>query len=268
MGPGDAPGVSRHFLQSPWGTIHYAEAGNGHAVLLLHQTPRSCDEYRDVIPMLAREFRAIAIDTLGFGDSTTARKGMAIAEYAEAVLFCASALKVGRFAVVGHHTGGIIAVEIAASAPRRVDRLVLSSTSLVDSARRKQKAAEAPFYLEPRADGSHLSEYWRLSAAEYPRDRPDLLTRLMIDTLRAGENTDRIGLAIARYEMETRLPLIECPVLLIGACRDRYAYAQLHGLKRALPGSQVVEIEDGMIPLPDQLPREFATIVSAFLRAS
>ena len=39
-------------------------------MLLLHQTPRSWDEYRDVIPILARRRRVIAMDTIGFGDST------------------------------------------------------------------------------------------------------------------------------------------------------------------------------------------------------
>jgi pimeloyl-ACP methyl ester carboxylesterase len=39
-------------------------------VLLLHQTPRSWDEFRDVLPLLGRSRRAIAIDLVGFGDSS------------------------------------------------------------------------------------------------------------------------------------------------------------------------------------------------------
>ena len=42
------PIVERSFLATPSGRIHLASAGDGPPVLLLHQTPRSWDEYRDV----------------------------------------------------------------------------------------------------------------------------------------------------------------------------------------------------------------------------
>ena len=61
--------VTRSFVTVPAGTIHVAQAGSGKPVLLLHQTPRSWDEYRDVVPLLGESFHAIAMDTIGFGDS-------------------------------------------------------------------------------------------------------------------------------------------------------------------------------------------------------
>ncbi len=39
--------IKRGFADTPKSQIHYAEAGIGKPVLLLHQTPRSWDEYRD-----------------------------------------------------------------------------------------------------------------------------------------------------------------------------------------------------------------------------
>lgn len=62
--------VRRAFAELAHCTIHYASAGAGRAVLLLHQTPRSWEEYRDVLPLLGRRYRAIAMDTIGFGDSS------------------------------------------------------------------------------------------------------------------------------------------------------------------------------------------------------
>jgi pimeloyl-ACP methyl ester carboxylesterase len=54
--------VHRGFLDTSDGQIHYVTAGVGRPVLLLHQTPRSWDEYRDVIPILAKERRVIAME--------------------------------------------------------------------------------------------------------------------------------------------------------------------------------------------------------------
>jgi len=61
--------IHRAYADTSDGQIHYAEAGQGKPVLLLHQTPRSWDEYRDVLPILSMKYRAIAMDTVGFGDS-------------------------------------------------------------------------------------------------------------------------------------------------------------------------------------------------------
>ena len=61
--------ITHRFVEVPAGTIHCASAGAGRPVLLLHQTPRSWDEYRDVLPLLGRRVQAIALDTIGFGDS-------------------------------------------------------------------------------------------------------------------------------------------------------------------------------------------------------
>jgi pimeloyl-ACP methyl ester carboxylesterase len=64
------PAIERRFVDVPAGTIHCASCGDGRVVLLLHQTPRSWDEFRDVLPLLGRSFRAIAMDTIGCGDSS------------------------------------------------------------------------------------------------------------------------------------------------------------------------------------------------------
>jgi len=98
--------VQRTFIDAPDGTVHCAIAGAGRPVVLLHQTPRSWDEYRDVIPILAQRFRAIAIDTIGFGDSSRASKSEAsIENWARTVIDVLDALHIRRASFVGHHTG-------------------------------------------------------------------------------------------------------------------------------------------------------------------
>lgn len=61
--------MRRNFADTRFGQLHYVEEGEGHPVLLLHQTPRSWDEYREVIPLLSATCRVIAPDTLRFGCS-------------------------------------------------------------------------------------------------------------------------------------------------------------------------------------------------------
>jgi pimeloyl-ACP methyl ester carboxylesterase len=252
----------------PAGTIHCAIAGTGRPVLLLHQTPRSWDEYRDVLPLLGRHFQAIAMDTIGFGDSSKPPLGRdSIEHWAEVAMSLADALGIGRLSVVGHHTGAVVATEIAAAYPDRIEAAVLSASALVDADFRARHAKPSRVdNVVHRPDGSHLTELWRIRQPWYPDGDIDLLERFVVDALKAGPRAVEGHAVVARYVMETRLPLIRCPVLVIAPTADPHAFPAARPLAERIANSRYVEIEGGMVPLPDQMPERFAELVTEFLQ--
>lgn len=259
--------IERRFVQVPDGTVHCALGGVGEPVLLLHQTPRSWDEYRDVLPLMARRRRAIAMDTMGFGDSSRLPAGEdSVERWAQVAVSLLDALEIEQAAVVGHHTGAYVAAEMAVAHPERVRAVVLSSLDLATREERfAQLVGRAPVdEVDRDADGSHLLELWRLRAPFYPSET-GLLERYLVDCLKAGDLAAEGHRVVARYPSEERVLLIACPVLLIGATADPYAYSSLPRLQAAIPHAAVAMIEGGMIPLPDQLPDRFAAAVEGFL---
>ena len=56
-------------------------------------------------------------------------------------------------------------------------------------------------------------------------------------------------------------------MLHIAPTADPHAYPQARPLADAIAGSRYVEIEGGMVPLPDQMPARFAQVVMEFLDA-
>ena len=262
------PRVTRHFVEVPQGTVHYASAGEGETVMLLHQTPRSWDEFRDVLPLLGRRRRAVAMDTAGFGDSSPLPAGSdSIEAWAGVVLAVLDALSVERADLVGHHTGAAVAVELAVSAPERVRSLVLSSSPFADAEVRAAHLTGRAVVddVDRLPDGSHLLDLWRTRAAFYPDGDIDLLERFTVDALKAGTLAADGHRIVARYDVPAAVPGIRCPVLLIGATADPYGYPAFARLRAALPDAHVEEIEGGMVPLPDQLPEQFAAAVERFL---
>lgn len=259
--------IDHRFVRIPEGTIHCAIAGTGRPVVLLHQTPRSWDEYRDVLPLLGERFQAIAIDTLGYGDSSRPPLGSdSIEQWAGAAMHALDALGIERFAVVGHHTGAVIATEIAAAWPDRVEAAVLSASALVDAAFRARHAKPSRIdNVTRQVDGSHLTALWRIRQPWYPEGDTDLLERFVVDAIKAGPRAAEGHAVVARYVMETRLALIRCPVLVIAPTADPHAYPQARPLADAIAGSRYVEIAGGMVPLPDQMPQAFAAAVTDFL---
>jgi pimeloyl-ACP methyl ester carboxylesterase len=119
--------------------------------------------------------------------------------------------------------------------------------------------------VEPRPDGSHVLELWRIRAAFYPEGDVDLLERFLVDALKAGVLAAEGHRVVARYDIQAGAERVACPVLLIGATADPYAYPALPRLQAALPHAETTEIDGGMVPLPDQLPRQFADAVARFL---
>ncbi len=261
--------IRRGFAETPDGQIHFAVAGEGKPVLLLHQTPRSWDEYREVLPIMGQKYRAIAMDTIGFGDSYRLEAEGSIEAYGRGVIAFLDAMSIDRVSIVGHHTGGVIAVEVAASYPERVSKLVLSSTPYVDAADRERRKGQPPIdQVEPKEDGSHLTELWQKRMNFYPKTRPDLLARFVIDALKVGERVEEGHHAVSRYTMEKKVAFIQAPTLILAGTDDPFSFPRMEPLSKAIKGSRTAIIRGGMVPMVDQMPEAFAKVVMDFLDIS
>lgn len=255
----------RRYVDVPFGQVHVAEAGDGPPVVLLHQTPRSWDEFAEVLPLLgARGRRAIAVDLPGMGASDPHPEGATIEAYATGVIAALDGLDITTFDLVGHHTGGVVAVEVAATVPGRVRTLVLSSTPYVDAAaRQRRRGRPAIDAVEPTEGGHHLTELWQRRQGFYPPGRPELLTRFVTDALRVVD-PEAGHQAVGSYEMERRLPLVTARPVIVVHADDPHASPDAEPLAAALGGCQQVVIEGGMVPL-EHTATEFARVVGAIL---
>ncbi|MBW8485877.1 alpha/beta fold hydrolase [Actinomadura parmotrematis] len=259
------PATTFGYAATPRGRVHYAEHGAGPPVVLLHQSPRSWDEFREVLPILGARHRAIAPDLIGFGASARGAEH-SIASYAAGVLDLLDALGLETVDLAGHHTGGVVALEVAAAAPARVRRLVLSSTPYLDAAARaRRKDRPAVDEVAEKPDGSHLTELWNRRTAFYPPDRPDLLTRFVRDALAVWPDVEAGHRAVSAYRMEERIGLVGCATLCVGASADPFAFPDLEPLAAHLADAATAVIEGGMVPLEYQAG-PFAHLVLDFLR--
>src|SRR5579872_816646 len=234
---------------------------------MLHQTPRSSDEFLDVIPMFARHFRVIAMDTIGYGDSyRPLPPSTRIEDFGKAAVELLDVPGIKKAHVVGHHTGAIIAIEIAAKYPERVDRLVLSAAPYTDEERRKEIVTRPSVdRVDSKPDGSHLTEMWQIRMAFYPKNRPDLLTRFVTDALKAKENIELGHHIVAEYPVPENLSKIQAPTLAICGTEDPYCYPDLEKIGGGIKDCEVKGVQGGMVPMVEQMPEEFSKIVIEFL---
>ena len=92
-------------------------------LVLLHGQPGLGDEWRQVIARLPEQIRAVAPDRPGYGLSRLAGGGLDV--NTATVLAELNARGIDRCVLVGHSYGGGVALNVAASAPDRVEALIL-----------------------------------------------------------------------------------------------------------------------------------------------
>jgi len=257
----------RALFASPLGQAHYIDAGpdGGAPVVLLHQTPRSTDEFAEVLPLLAARRRVIALDMPGYGCSDRVMGQPSVEDYAGVVRALLDDLGVASADLVGHHTGAVVAIECAAAWPDRVRRLVLSGPIYLDEPTRLALAAQFQQWV-PDPEGRHLVEKWNRMGA-WTSDR-GLQQRLVVDVFRAGERSEQGHFAAAAYRMEERLPLVTCPTLFLYGERDVFAAPEENRrrMRSALPRARERELDGGVF-LPNEAPEAFAAAALEFLES-
>ena len=258
--------IVRRYIDGPSGQIHVAEAGRGLSVLLLHQTPRSWDEFREVMAALQDRLHLLAIDLPGMGASEQHPDGPSIENYASAAAAAIEQSGLGPMAVCGHHTGGVVAVELAASRPHLVERLILSSTPWIDADERARRALKQPIdTVEPRTDGSHLLELWNQRAPFYDGSI-DHLDRFVRDALRADDPAAG-HLAVGRYRMEDAAERVRCGVTLVEHRADPFASPHAPMLRHRFNASRVEVIKDGKVPLEATAAAFASALLAAVLES-
>src|SRR3989440_1603739 len=109
-------------------TLHYAEAGEGPLVVLLHGFPEFWFGWRlQIAPLAAAGYRVVAPDTRGYNLSSKPEgfEAYAVDLLAADIRGLIGALGSEPALVVGHDWGGSIAWTVAMNHPEVVDRLAI-----------------------------------------------------------------------------------------------------------------------------------------------
>ena len=260
---------------SSGGLIAYVDVGEGEPVVLLHGFPLSSFTWRDVVPALARRFRVIAPDLLGHGSSDKpANARLDIAAQATYVRELLTELGVGRYAVVGHASGGGIA-QLLALDDADVGALVLLDSIAFDAwpvASTRELQAIDPDRFPPDLVEAGLRTALLTGVAD-PASVDDALLDGYLEPwlrpggsaafVRAAQSTDGLGLT----GHEDAFAAWELPVLLLWGEEDPFLPTELaERLNDAMPSSTL-----GLLPgvghyIVDEATETVTTTISEWLR--
>lgn len=117
--------ISHSFTEAAGIRFHYAECGKGPTVVLIAGFPQSCYAWRRVIPLLATQYKVIAIDLPGQGDSDKPSGGYDTKTTAERVHALLDKLGETSYVFIGHDIGSWVGYPFAHAYKRSLRGLVL-----------------------------------------------------------------------------------------------------------------------------------------------
>ena len=260
--------MKRAYADIPEGQIHYRFEGHGKTILLLHMAVASSDEYSRVMHFLSPQYRAVAMDFLGAGDSDPSPYQYQVIDHARSVVNFMDAVGIKKATLVGQFNGAMIAGEVAINWPERVDKLVLAGTGFWEEteaiALNEPKNFTTRVEIQP--DGSHLLEWWR-RACLWGNYSLEILEERVLEYIKAGSRGEEAHWAGAAYNLKPRLSLIPCPTLVLDAPGYPFHYLAKE-VKNLIPECRLTVIENGPMYLDRAMPKDFAEAIISFLGSS
>ena len=224
-----------------------------------------------LIEGLATDREVIAPDYLGNGDSAKPRRKVDIALLARDALQLADRLGLEQFDLWGTHTGALVALELALSAPDRVGRLVLEAPPLLPADFSQDILANYLPALVPDKWGLHVQQAWNMRRdmflfwpwyrqqrdAVRPLGLPDdaTLHDWTVGLLKSGQTYDLSYRAAFEYDTAARLPRLTRPAPDLRRAR-RHAGGRARSCTQIAPGQVSVLSTPATVWYPNQYSTE------------
>tara|TARA_B100000315_G_scaffold132679_2_gene122208 strand:+ start:3035 stop:3916 length:882 start_codon:yes stop_codon:yes gene_type:complete len=270
--------------------LHYRDwGGSGQTVVLLHGLASTCHIWDLVAPILSHDFRVIALDQRGHGESDKPDEGYDFASVSEDLHQFIAQVGVERPIIAGHSWGGDVAIEYAVAHPQSAAGLCLVDGGGMDfssnpdwdreTARREMAP---PIFSGVTVDQfvGRVRERWSALVADGQGREGIVLANFFVQedrTIKARlslENHLRIIDSVWDHHPRELYPRISCPVLLMPArqiqdgaptprqTRRAESIARAEALLRV---SKTVWLEDSIHDVPVQRPELVASTIADHL---
>lgn len=247
-------------------TLNYITRGVGQTIVLMHPIGVRAEFWSPVIAELEHQYRLIAIDARGHGDSDVSAP-FAIADLSRDAIELVRAVGQGPAVFAGCSMGGMAAQGAAILAPELVRGIVVANTT---NARDDNVRAMIELRAVQAEKGMSVvlpSTLARWFNAQCQLNRPDLVLKAR-DWLLANDPTVHAWAwrAIRDLDFAERLRQSDVPVLCIAGTEDQSAAATaVQNMSNGLKHSTYREIAGAGHLAPLEEPQEFAALLSEFI---
>ena len=265
-----------NFFYRDWG-------GSGQPVVLLHGLASTCHIWDQVAPLLAEDYRVIAMDQRGHGESAKPDYGYDFASVGKDLEGLLEGKDLRNPIIVGHSWGGDVALEFAVSNPEMPGGLCFIDGGMIDASSRHASLQQAREQMAPPDfTGVNLQEFLEMirreatgmaavaGGEEVILANFEILAGGAFRAKLSRENHLRIVDALWDHHPAALYPAVKCPVLIMPARQQGHQDALERESRRSrsvdtaadlLPVSKTLWLEDSIHDVPVQRPQLVASLI-------
>jgi 3-oxoadipate enol-lactonase len=254
--------------------VSYSDKGKkgAPAVIFIHGFPFNGSMWNMQTEALEDNYRIIAYDIRGHGDSEAGNEDFSIELFVKDLLALMDALKLKKTVVCGLSMGGYIALNAIENYPDRFDALILSDTNCIaDTSEVKEKRMKAIENISKNGVDKYADESIKnfFAAESFTTRKKEIAAiREMIVKTSKQKLTNTLHALSVRKETCSKLPAIKIPVLIMVGEEDKItppAAAQL--MHENIKGSVLQIIENAGHLSNMENPGEFNAQLTKFIES-
>lgn len=240
--------------------ISYLDEGTGDPVVFIHGAPTYSYLWRNIVPHVADNHRAIAIDLVGYGNSgSPASAGFRYPEHEVWFTRFVEALELKNITLVVHDVGSIIGFSYAANQPDNVKAIVHLESVYFPLPNADLLPPQAAFIMTDEGQRAIMEDNWFIETM-----MPDMMQRTRCPAEKAAYETPWADTARRRalQIVPTDLPIAGTPADNQAAFEAFGGYLSMSDTpKLLLYGEPGVLVQDVIAP---GFPASVRTIVSGY----
>ena len=222
-------------------SLHFVEKGRGKPLILLHGNGEDGSYFEHQIDCFSADYRVIALDTRGHGQSPRGKKPFTIVQFAEDLHDFMDENGIDQAVLLGFSDGGNIALTFALKYPDRVVRMIVDGANLFPS-------GVKPLYQWPIEIGYRIAKHFAKKSEK------------------AKQNAEMLGLMVNEPHIDpVELARLTMPVLVVAGTKDMIKDKHTRLIYKSLPNARLSIIEGDHF-VANKNAAAFNKEVSEFLR--
>ncbi len=223
--------------------INYEEKGEGELIVLLHGWGSNIKLFANLIDLLSKKYKVVAMDMPGFGESQEPPSAWCVDDYADFVIEFLKAYNTDKVMLLGHSFGGRVIIKLNS---RENPPFEITKVILVDSAG----------ILPPKSNKKSFRTRWYkfcrtiLSTGIMQKIAPVALEKLRVkygsaDYVAASPLMRQVLVKTVNEDLEPLLPNIKCPTLLVWGVNDTATpLSDGEKMEKLIPDAGLVKLEN------------------------
>lgn len=200
-------------------SLHFVEQGGGKPLILLHGNGEDGSYFKHQINCFSADYRVIAIDTRGHGQSSRGEKPFTIIQFAEDLHDFMDEKGIAKAILLGFSDGGNITLTFALKYPERVERMIVDGANLFPR-------GVKPLYQWPIEIGYRIAKLFAKKSDK------------------AKQNAEMLGLMVNEPHIDpVELTRLTMPVLVVAGTKDMIKESHTRLIHNSLPNAQLVILE-------------------------